>query len=534
VSVTTATSVQLARLRRGEELANGGFGTVYDVLGHPLSTYRGELVYKEIKQGIALKDRKASIRSYTFAVQYRQDLADVYRQRLDSATVWPLALVVDNSVVCGCLMPKLPKEYFYAELQGLGTRLHDRALANLSRPHAAALKMGLDPDDWDFGTRLQILANLANAVATLHELDLVYGDLSGKNAVFRTSPSQVLLLDCDSTAHVQDASRRQGHTPFWTPPEHEQDPARQQDKRSDVYKLGLAVVRALTSGQGATQLRSVTDRHRAVLLPETVALIERALDRDPDARPTSREIADQLHRDANFLAQPPAIERADLSRRRALRNQDVEVTWTIRSRAPLTSLRLQVPDADGGSRMIDVQPRTADRHSFSLRGGGTVVVEAENRYGRATNVLGLVECIELPPFDLSLATLPLTEVPRLPRLALPAVLSRSVAVPRLSVPEVPRLAGLDTPALIEGLAQLRATAPGAPAAPDEAVRESGHARLLREVESARANLHKALNAVVSERFDRAREDIADAVDREIDNYARQGMATVATKGRAVP
>ena len=81
----------------------------------------------------------------------------------------------------------------------------------------------------------------------------MFGDLSFTNAAFAINPPRMILLDCDGAASWRPAqqagafagletarggSRRAGELDL-------------QDKATDVYKLGLAILRCLNPGKGA-------------------------------------------------------------------------------------------------------------------------------------------------------------------------------------------------------------------------------------------------------------------------------------------
>ena len=98
-----------------------------------------------------------------------------------------------------------------------------------------------------------LLAQLVYEVARLHKQDWVYGDLSFKNAAFAIDPPRMILLDCDGAADLHNQSRQQSHSLGWDPPECAKRNV--QDKATDVYKLGLAILRCLNPGKGAATMR---------------------------------------------------------------------------------------------------------------------------------------------------------------------------------------------------------------------------------------------------------------------------------------
>ena len=131
----------------------------------------------------------------------------------------------------------------------------------------------------DFGDisrtdRLVMLAQLAYVIGWLHKHGWVFGDLSFSNAVFALNPPRILLLDCDGAAALAKRGRKQSSTPFWDPPEcpiEEPPGGRKQDRQddvTDVYKLGLAVLRCLTPGKGASSSRNLSRLGPSLTRPE--------------------------------------------------------------------------------------------------------------------------------------------------------------------------------------------------------------------------------------------------------------------------
>ena len=154
--------------------------------------------------------------------------------------------------------------------------------------------------------RMIILVWLVYSIRLLHKYGAVYGDISLKNAVFCLGEyPRFVLMDCDGVARLDDVSRRQANSPFFLAPECEEpghNPfargrAHFQDTRTDVYKLGLCVVRCLSRGR-ATQLKSA-DHLTGQLSPECLDVIKASLSQDPDRRPTAEQLLVALLDDLN-------------------------------------------------------------------------------------------------------------------------------------------------------------------------------------------------------------------------------------------
>ena len=151
--------------------------------------------------------------------------------------------------------------------------------------------------------RMIILVWLVYSIRLLHKYGAVYGDISLKNAVFCLGEyPRFVLMDCDGVARLDDVSRRQANSPFFLAPECEEpghNPfargrAHFQDTRTDVYKLGLCVVRCLSRGRGAMQRKSA-DHLAGQLSPECLDVIKASLSQDPDQRPTAKQLYQALN-----------------------------------------------------------------------------------------------------------------------------------------------------------------------------------------------------------------------------------------------
>jgi len=294
-------------------IASGGFGEVFRT-GFRLPGYRGALAYKELKSSLSQDKYSRAVEAMRQAVQLRDSMSDGDRSDLDEVTVWPLALVEEGGVVRGCLMPLIRPEFF-AELHPPATGKKDsktRDLAWLPARSPALQRAGFSQDQIDefsdLLVRMRIMVWLVYSVALMHKYGVVYGDMSLKNAVFCLGEyPRSVLMDCDGVARLDDASRRQANSPSFLAPECE-EPGRNpfargrahfQGTRTDVYKLGLCVVRCLSRGHGATQLNSA-DHLSDLLSPECLDVVKASLSQDPDQRPTAKQLYQALNNFVQF------------------------------------------------------------------------------------------------------------------------------------------------------------------------------------------------------------------------------------------
>ncbi|MFS0792781.1 hypothetical protein [Microbacterium sp. 1P10AE] len=451
-------NVELSSLRIENEIGDGGFGVVHEVAGTPVPGDTRPMVLKRPKPDIDPVHVPAVLEGMHRAVAFRAVLSDADRQKIDEIAVWPVAMVVDQGREVGCLLPLIPPEFFMDihPTNNIPGARKPRGYEYLSAPEQSRKNLGYDhPDYDDDALRLHVLAKLAGAVELLHGHGVVFGDLNPHNEVFTFSPARVLLLDCDAVGHVSDPTRaaRQGHFPRWLPPEMSQgnDDSRPhvkmlQDFETDVYKLGLAFVRFIRGGKGATQRGALPSPPPPVVTSQLAAMIERALDPDPANRPTAGQLRYAAEDAVRTVIAPPVITHAGLSKPAALRGSDIIASWHIQSGSPY-EVQISGPSGEWAS-----VPGDRDSAPVRVPHAGQVVLHVRTRYDSATRVLGTVDCYELPPFHVETGALPAPYVPALPAFTAPSVLRDDIRVPLPAWPT-----SMDD--LTNGAAELASTAP---------------------------------------------------------------------------
>lgn len=411
-----------------KELAEGGYGKVYHAKQYRLPGDSSEIAFKEFTTNV---DEQAQAAEN--AVSFRDLLSPADRADLDRCTVWPRAVVKERGTVVGLLMPLIGQEFFFEatdQATGVTTSKLRELQWLIATPAQLTANGAQDVDETD---RLVLLAQLAYDIARLHKQDWVYGDLSFKNAAFAISPPRMILLDCDGAADLHNLRRKQSHSIGWEPPECAQ--LNMQDKATDVYKVGLAILRCLSPGKGAATMRD-PKRLTGRLDAAGVALITRAVDQDPAKRPTAKELFAYLRGFVGPRIVPPKVVAARLAAPLRVRGMDAQVEWEIENVSEVTirvgsSAPMIVPVLGGGPQL----------HVFPARESGPVTIEAENRYGAVRVDLGELMLYEIPPFDPKsfTGTLPRLAVPPLDAFTLDALAPALATVPRVAVPELPRL-----------------------------------------------------------------------------------------------
>jgi hypothetical protein len=388
-------------------IASGAFGAVYKVPGYHLPGDPTPLAFKEFTTDQA---RQAKVAKKI--VSFRDDLDPAEQAKLDRYTTWPRALVSEHGSVCGLLMPLIPDEFFCDQLDpetGNMTR-KPREMGWLITTGAQRTAAKMNMPDVDRTTRLTLLTQLAYSIGLLHKHGWVFGDLSFKNAAFALAPTRFMLLDCDGAAALSDQSRKQFSTPFWEPPESGRQA--DQDDVTDVFKLGLAIMRCLTPGKGASNSRKAS-RLGTALDAAGTDLITRALSDNRAGRPTAKNLYQYLRQLAASRITIPDLIRAELVTPVVLRGMDARLTWHVEHAEKVLIL------AGNGQRIELDLTASPNGYTFRPQASGPVTVTAQNRFGTASLVVGELTLYELPSFDVDLSHLPRPLIPALPRLNLP-------------------------------------------------------------------------------------------------------------------
>ena len=193
----------------GNKIGVGGEGTVYDIEGQP---ERVAKLYHEVP---------APEKAEKLVAMTKLGTESLYK-----ISAWPVDVLRDAPAgnVIGFVMNKI----------GQAEEVH-----TLHSPKSRLRKF---PDaSWAF--LLHVAANIARAVAALHEQGFVIGDVNPKN-ILVTKKATVYLLDCDSFQLSAEGKtyRCEGGVPEYTPPELQGIPFSAIDRTQEHDCFGLAVV----------------------------------------------------------------------------------------------------------------------------------------------------------------------------------------------------------------------------------------------------------------------------------------------------
>ncbi len=265
-----------------EHLSGGGQSTIYQLPSYSLHNMPGPYVYKEYHKHLG----EVSGHGLAGVIAVRESLDAKERQWLDSCAIWPLRVVVERGAVTGVIMRLIPDEFFQQiNLPSGRTARLPREAQVLLIARTLCEKLG-----WPYAEprqRLQLCAQLSYTVAFLHRRGIVFGDISPRNVLFRLTPGTgMTLVDCDAIRKVGTAAVvGQGNSPDWFPPEGPNAPL---SMRTDVYKLGLFILRVLSPGPGSS-VNLNPDLVRDTLDAPGMLLLRRSLAPDAAARPDARD-----------------------------------------------------------------------------------------------------------------------------------------------------------------------------------------------------------------------------------------------------
>jgi len=194
---------------------------------------------------------------------------------LQDNTAWPSIVVEDSGVTCGFLMRTVPLAYYFDfQTRTRGTRRVLADMAFLLNADAYVASAGMSVSERD---RLMLLKSLAAALARLHALDVVVGDLTPKNLLFSLSPEPgCFLIDCDAMLVRGETVLPQMQTPDWEVPSGEPIAT----VSADAYKFALVAIRLFARDQSSYDSAAL-----AALSPELGRLADISLGSDPSRRP---------------------------------------------------------------------------------------------------------------------------------------------------------------------------------------------------------------------------------------------------------
>ncbi|PPK61729.1 hypothetical protein V5P93_000109 [Actinokineospora auranticolor] len=274
---------QLGRL--GPVLGRGGQAIVYALPDYGLPDVPGGLVFKHHRR---VPDSAADL------VALRAELDQPSRAWLDRITTWPVRVVRRGVDTVGVVVPRIPDSYF-----------DDITLPSGNRKKAPREVQYLFVEPARIGRvlptatqRLLVCADFADALDFLHVLGIVVGDINHRDALYRLSARPMVMFTGGDEMRPtgSTATTRQIDSPDWDPPEHHDGLS----QATDLYKLGLFVLRTLTPGVLTSTKRDPVAA-AGVLDAAGLDMLTRALADRPAHRPSAHAWATYLN---GLLADP--------------------------------------------------------------------------------------------------------------------------------------------------------------------------------------------------------------------------------------
>jgi hypothetical protein len=277
--VTSVERLQRSRLGSLDLIGKGGQARVYLAPELKVPGTSGPLVFKEYRR------KTISINGLDGMTAFRLRLEGRDRSVLDAITNWPVRVVEGSAGADGVVLPLIPPEFFHELHLPAGARKRrPRDGQYLAQPPERCQRVGVPVAG--LGDRYRFCRDLAFAIGFLHRRDVCVGDISFANVSYSFDYYPcVYLVDCDGfRLRGHAAVVPQLHTPDWVPPEG----ARVQSTSTDLYKLGLYILRVLTPVPLSAQNRDPSWADGA-LEPRGRVLLRRALADDAARRTSAKE-----------------------------------------------------------------------------------------------------------------------------------------------------------------------------------------------------------------------------------------------------
>ena len=273
----------------------------------------------------------------TEAIRFRQSLDTPSRARLDSIASWPLEKVTDSGRTVGWLVEGDPEEFLLDSDPPRSRACDARSCWSGCRPRRCR-----PPSPATVPTGMVHPALGSPGEPRVRGRDAP----SARNGLRGSEPSECGFFGPGCASPPADATRwrrsqiqgaDRGTPPFSSAPEcrpsadgHARGNPHLLDQATDVYKLGLCIVRAMSMGQGSAQVRT-TDHLGEILDGELMAAVNGALSADPSARPSARALYSELSRCIGRLTEPPEIADFGAVSTAVPRGTDLVFTWKVRN-----------------------------------------------------------------------------------------------------------------------------------------------------------------------------------------------------------
>ena len=238
--------IDINGLALGEVLGTGGQGEIIEVHGFVIDNQRPAVLKRYLPAAMS----SLRVDALDRATVLPEQLASWNGRWIRENCAWPAHTVHDGGVPCGFLMPSAPADYYFnIRSAGGGSQRKLAELQFLLNSERHLHNYGITVND---GDRLALLRSIAGAFAQLHALNIVVGDFSPKNLLYRLHPPGVFFLDCDGMSLSGTAAIKTAQTPGW-----ECDDGDEPMPASDAYKFGLLAIRLFAGSQSSRDVSAI-------------------------------------------------------------------------------------------------------------------------------------------------------------------------------------------------------------------------------------------------------------------------------------
>ena len=229
-------------------LGSGGEAEVFAIANDP------SRVVKIFKQTLR---RELHAEGLMRTIDLLNQFTTTEREILATSTVWPQLPVREQDALVGFIMPRIDESYLftYGRREELGAEIGMartlRTWSHLSYRDVAFSREAIVTDMPNLSlpsertTLVELMRRLSQVFEILHGKNVVVGDGSGNNILWRAKPTvEVLVIDCDGFRVAGErAVTAAKQSPDWFDPELKGAT----NIESDRYKLALAVYRGFFS-----------------------------------------------------------------------------------------------------------------------------------------------------------------------------------------------------------------------------------------------------------------------------------------------
>ncbi len=329
------------------------------------------------------------------------------RALLDGLAAWPLAVVEgEGGDVVGCLVPLAAHPFYYLPADDTKNgKVPQQAKWLVVAPKRARRAGAAAVGERDVVARSTVLARVCLLLELLHRHGVVYGDLSDRAVLFGAGDvAEAFVVGCEGAAIAGDGTP-QRNSAGWAAPEafggEDDDEDGKTDAAlstapsvqtvaTDLYKLGLLILRVLApAGDGLERSRDA-DRVRGVLDETGQRMMQDALGEEPGDRPTAAEWYAYLRGLIVENLEAPVVRSVTVTPALVAEGDEVRLEVEFTGARQLT---IELPGRADITR--EVGGRIVSER-FTARQSGRIGVRARNDHGETAALSNVVRVLPVP------------------------------------------------------------------------------------------------------------------------------------------